>query len=220
MSLLKSILKRLNPTAQILTTEQGNVPLSRILGTGLFSLQEAEQHPEWLTIPPGEESKETEEYNIGNFVFRSRRPFHPERLWNMLNSEESILAGVLRSKGFAWFATRHDYAYQWSQAGVSIQLNPAGIWWDAASDEYCPDEPHERTQLLSQFDGKYGDRRQELVFIGIDLDQELIEERLQQCLLTDLEYATGTELWAQLPDPLPAIKVEEDNSEEIASNDF
>lgn len=220
VSLLKSILKRLNPTAQILTTEQGNVPLSRILGTGLFSLQEAEQHPEWLTIPRGEESKETEEYNIGNFVFRSRRPFHPERLWNMLNSEESILAGVLRSKGFAWFATRHDYAYQWSQAGVSIQLNPAGIWWDAASDEYWPDEPQERTQLLSQFDGKYGDRRQELVFIGIDLDQELIEERLQQCLLTDLEYATGTELWAQLPDPLPAIKVEEDNSEEIASNDF
>lgn len=213
VSLLKSILKRLNPAAQILTTEQGNVPLSRILGTGLFSLQEAEQHPEWLTIPRGEESKETEEYNIGNFVFRSRRPFHPERLWNMLNSEQSVLAGVLRSKGFAWFATRHDYAYQWSQAGVSIQLNPAGIWWDVASDEYWPDEPQERTQLLSQFDGKYGDRRQELVFIGIDLDRELIEERLQRCLLTDLEYASGPELWSQLPDPLPAIKVEEDDSE-------
>lgn len=220
VSLLKSILKRLNPAAQILTTEQGNVPLSRILGTGLFSLQEAEQHPEWLTIPRGEESKETEEYNIGNFVFRSRRPFHPERLWNMLNSEQSVLAGVLRSKGFAWFATRHDYAYQWSQAGVSIQLNPAGIWWDVAGDEYWPDEPQERTQLLSQFDGKYGDRRQELVFIGIDLDRELIEERLQRCLLTDLEYASGPELWSQLPDPLPAIKVEEDDSEEIASNDF
>ncbi|WDI42503.1 zinc metallochaperone GTPase ZigA [Bremerella sp. P1] len=220
VNLLKSILKRLNPTAQVLTTEQGIVPLSRILGTGLFSLQEAEQHPEWLTIPRGEESKETEEYNIGNFVFRSRRPFHPERLWDMLNSEESVLAGVLRSKGFAWFATRHDYAYQWSQAGVSIQLNPAGIWWDASSDEYWPDEPQERTQLLSQFDGKYGDRRQELVFIGIDLDRELIEERLQRCLLTDLEFASGPELWVQLPDPLPAIKVEEDDSEEITSNDF
>ncbi|PQO27285.1 hypothetical protein C5Y96_17220 [Blastopirellula marina] len=220
LSLLKSILKRLNPAAQILTTEHGNVPLSRILGTGLFSLQEAEQHPEWLAVPRGEEEKETEEYNIGNFVFRSRRPFHPERLWNMLNSEESILAGVLRSKGFAWFATRHDYAYQWSQAGVSIQLNPAGIWWDAASDEYWPDEPQERAQLLSQFDGKYGDRRQELVFIGIDLDRDLIEERLQQCLLTDLEFASGPELWAQLPDPLPAIRVEEDDSQEVASNDL
>jgi len=220
LSLLKSILQRLNPTAQIVTTERGRVPLARILGTGLFSLQEAEQHPEWLTVPRGEEEKETEEYNIGSFVFRSRRPFHTERLWNILNSEDSFLAGVLRSKGFAWFATRHDYAYQWSQAGVSIQLNPAGIWWDAASDEYWPDEAQERTQLLSQFDGKYGDRRQELVFIGIDLDRELIERRLQQCLLTDLEYASGPELWAKLPDPLPEIQVDTGESEEVASNDL
>ncbi|MHC2066190.1 zinc metallochaperone GTPase ZigA [Bremerella sp. T1] len=217
LNLLKSILERLNPTAQILTTEHGQVPLSRILGTGLFSLQEAEEHPEWLTTPRGEEATETEEYNIGSFVFRSRRPFHAERLWNMLNSEKSFLAGVLRSKGFAWFATRHDYAYQWAQAGVSIQLNPAGIWWDAANDEYWPDEAQERTQLLSQFDGKYGDRRQELVFIGIDLDQELIEERLHKCLLTDLEYASGPEVWKDLPDPLPAIQIDESESEEVGS---
>ncbi|CAE7441832.1 unnamed protein product, partial [Symbiodinium sp. CCMP2456] len=217
LNLLKSILERLNPTAQILTTEHGQVPLSRILGTGLFSLQEAEEHPEWLTTPRGEEATETEEYNIGSFVFRSRRPFHAERLWNMLNSEESCLAGVLRSKGFAWFATRHDYAYQWAQAGVSIQLNPAGIWWDAANDEYWPDEAQERTQLLSQFDGKYGDRRQELVFIGIDLDQGLIEERLHKCLLTDLEYASGPEVWKDLPDPLPAIQIDESESEEEQS---
>ncbi len=217
LNLLKSILERLNPTAQILTTEHGQVPLSRILGTGLFSLQEAEEHPEWLTTPRGEEATETEEYNIGSFVFRSRRPFHAERLWNMLNSEESFLTGVLRSKGFAWFATRHDYAYQWAQAGVSIQLNPAGIWWDAANDEYWPDEAQERTQLLSQFDGKYGDRRQELVFIGIDLDQELIEERLHECLLTDLEYASGPEVWKDLPDPLPAIQIDESESEEVGS---
>jgi len=217
VSLLKSILKRLNPTAQIVVTERGQVPLSRILGTGLFSLQEAEQHPEWLTVPRGEESQETEEYNIGSFVFRSRRPFHPERLWDMLNREDGVLSGVLRSKGFAWIATRNDYAYQWGQAGVSIQLNPAGIWWDAASEDYWPDEADERTQLLNQFEGQYGDRRQELVFIGIDLDQALIEERLHQCLLTDLEFAAGPEVWANLPDPLPAIRVEEDEAEEFTS---
>lgn len=220
VSLLKSILTRLNPSAQIVITEHGQVPLSRILGTGLFRVQEAEQHPEWLTVPRGEESKETEEYNIGSFVFRSRRPFHPERLWDMLNREDGVLSGVLRSKGFAWIATRHDYAYQWGQAGVSIQLNPAGIWWDAASEDYWPDEADERTQLLSQFEGKYGDRRQELVFIGIDLDQEVIEERLHQCLLTDLEYAAGPDVWADLPDPLPAIHIDEDESEEFASNDI
>ncbi|PQO38026.1 GTP-binding protein [Blastopirellula marina] len=220
LNLLTSILKRLNPTAQVLTTEQGRVPLSRILGTGLFSLQDAEQHPEWLTVPRGEESHETEEYNIGNFVFRSRRPFHPERLWDMLNREDGILCGVLRSKGFAWIATRHDYAYHWSQAGVSIQLNPAGIWWDAASDEYWPDEAEQRTELLSQFDGKYGDRRQEIVFIGIDLDQKEVEERLTSCLLTDLEYALGPEGWENLPDPLPAIRIESDDSEEVAPNDL
>lgn len=217
LSLLKSILTRLNPTAQIVVTEHGQVPLSRILGTGLFNIQEAEQHDDWLATPRGEESKETEEYNIGSFVYRSRRPFHPERLWDMLNREEGILCGVLRSKGFAWIATRSDYAYHWSQAGVSIQLNPAGIWWDAASDDYWPDEEEERAQLLSQFDGQYGDRRQEIVFIGIELDRDLVEQRLNACLLTDIEFMAGPESWAKLPDPLPAIEVESDDSEEINS---
>ncbi|MFI4876362.1 MAG: zinc metallochaperone GTPase ZigA [Blastopirellula sp. JB062] len=220
LNLLKSILVRLNPTAQILTTEHGRVPLSRVLGTGLFRLQEAEQHPEWLTVPRGEESKETEEYGISSFVFRSRRPFHPQRLWDALNQEDGVLSGILRSKGFAWLASRNDYAYQWSQAGVSIQLNPTGIWWAAASDEYWPEEPQERNQLLSQFEGEYGDRRQALVFIGIDLDQPSIEECLHRCLLTDLEFAAGPESWTQLPDPLPPIQIEEEESEEVASNDL
>ncbi|MEW4453337.1 GTP-binding protein [Bremerella sp. JC817] len=220
LSLLKSIVARLNPTAQVVTTEYGKLPLSRILGTGLFQLHEAEQHADWLAVPRGEESHETEEYNIGNFVFRSRRPFHPGRLWDMVNREDGILSGILRSKGFAWIATRNDYAYQWSQAGVSIQLNPAGIWWDAASDEYWPEEPEVRSQLMSQFEGKYGDRRQELVFIGINVDRTQVESRLNECLLTDLEFAAGPELWERLPDPLPAIRVEEEHSEEIASNDL
>ncbi|RCS43984.1 GTP-binding protein [Bremerella cremea] len=217
LSLLQSILTRLNPTAQILATEHGQVPLSRILGSGLFNIQEAEQHADWLTVPRGEESKETEEYNIGSFVYRSRRPFHPERLWDMLNREDGILCGVLRSKGFAWIATRNDYAYHWSQAGVSIQLNPAGIWWDAASDDYWPDEEEERAQLLSQFDGTYGDRRQEIVFIGIELDRDLVEQRLNACLLSDLEFMAGPDCWAKLPDPLPVIEVESDDSEEVNS---
>lgn len=113
---LLGILRNLNPRARIIETVRGQIDPKQIMGTGLFSLDEASAQPGWLEVPRGEESTETDEYGIASFVYRARRPFHAARLWENLDLEKGILAGVLRSKGFLWLASRHDYAYAWSQA--------------------------------------------------------------------------------------------------------
>ena len=143
---LLGILRNLNPQARIIETVRGGIDLAAIMGTGLFSLDEASAQPGWLGVPRGEEQPETDEYGISSFVYRARRPFHASRLWAKLDLEEGILAGVIRSKGFLWIASRHDYAYAWSQAGVSVQINPAGLWWAAAPEEEWPEDVPVRRQ--------------------------------------------------------------------------
>lgn len=220
LAALTSILRLLNPNARLLTASYGQVELKDVLGTGLFNLPEAEAHPDWLQTPRGQEYSETDEYGIGSFVFRARRPFHPERLWSLLEQDDSELSGVMRSKGFAWLATRHDLAYEWSQAGVSIRIHPAGYWWAAAPEEEWPYDEEALNEIHADYEGEYGDRRQELVFIGIDMDELELRERLEQCLLTDLEFAQGPDAWAYFPDPFPKIEMAEeadlDNTAESA----
>ena len=116
-----------------------------------------------------------------------------------------------------WIASRHDWAYGWSQAGCSIRLNPDGFWWAAAPDEEWPSDADEIAEIRSRFTGEHGDRHQELVFIGQGLDQERIERTLDRCLLTDLEFAQGPRAWVDLEDPLPPIEleIEDDESTEV-----
>jgi G3E family GTPase len=201
------ILRNLNPKARIVETQRGRVEPAAIIGTGLFSMSEASAEPGWLEIPRGKEQPETDEYGVTSFVYRARRPFHAERFMDRMDLDEGFLAGVIRSKGFVWFAQRYDAAYLWGQAGVSYQISPAGVWWAAAPDEEWPEETPENADLLtdirSQFDGTYGDRRQEIVFIGIDMEREYVESLLNECLLTDEELALGPDAWATFDDPLP-----------------
>lgn len=210
---LDQIIRRLNPGAEILHSKESQVPLSKIHGTGRFQLAEAEAMPQWLAVPRGEEETETEEYGISNFVYRRDRPFHPKRLTEALddNMDEGLFSGVLRSKGLMWIASRNDWAYDWSQAGCSVRLNPAGFWWAAAPDEEWPEDEPSREEIRSKFVGEYGDRHQEVVFIGQGLDQPRIESILDRCLTTDLEYAQGPSLWNEFEDPLPAIEMEVDD---------
>lgn len=207
---LDQIIRRLNPNSKILHTTESRVPLSAILGTGRFQLAEAEEMPDWLAVPRGEEQTETEEYGISSFVYHRDRPFHPKRLNDVLDDDhdEGLFDGILRSKGLMWIASRHDWAYDWSQAGCSIRLNPTGFWWAAASEEEWPSDEEEIAEIRSRFLGEYGDRHQELVFIGQGLDQERIERILDRCLLTDLEFELGPEAWSDLEDPLPLIELE------------
>lgn len=209
---LTTLLRKLNPNAKLVQSTESRVPLNQVMGTGLFSLGEAERHPDWLTVPRGQESTETEEYGISSFVFQSRRPFHPQRLSDAIDAgfDNGMLCGVLRSKGLMWIASKNDWAYDWSQAGVSIRMDPAGFWWAAAPEEEWPTDDIEIDRIRSLYDGTHGDRRQELVFIGNAMDESAIREILESCLLIDLELVQGPEYWEQLPDPFPAIEIQSD----------
>lgn len=206
---LQAILRRLNPGAKIVESVFGEVPLSEILGTGRFNFEVAIEHPNWLLEPRDASRSEVLEYGISSFVYRARRPFHAERLMESLDLETGILSGVLRSKGSCWLASRHDHAYHWSQAGVSYTLAPAGLWWAVAEPAEWPDVPNEVAEIKKLWQEPFGDRRQELVFIGIDMDELKIRALLDECLLNDDEFALGPASWQFLPDPLPPIEIEE-----------
>ncbi|MEM7202916.1 MAG: zinc metallochaperone GTPase ZigA [Planctomycetota bacterium] len=195
---LQALLRRLNPRAEQVVVDHGRVDPRRILATGRFSFDEAAAMPGWLAVLRGEESSEQDEYGIRSFVYRARRPFHPERLYAML---EQDWPGVLRSKGFTWLATRHDLVGMWHQAGGSCALSGAGIWWAAAPREEWPEEEEPLAEIEEHWVEPFGDRRQELVMIGRDVDEAALRQRLDACLLNDAELALGVDGWQALPDP-------------------
>ncbi|MEL6106575.1 MAG: GTP-binding protein [Planctomycetota bacterium] len=212
---LEQIIRRLNPNANLLHSRESRVPLEEVVGTGRFQLCEAEMSPGWLAVPRGEEQTETEEYGISHFLYRRDRPFHPMRLAQLLDDEldEGPFAGVLRSKGLMWIASRNDWAYDWSQAGCSIRLDPAGFWWAAAPADEWPEDPESIAEIEAKLAGDHGDRHQELVFIGNGMDEARVTGILDRCLLTNEEFALGPEAWGDLQDPLPPIEIETEDEE-------
>jgi G3E family GTPase len=196
---VEATLRGLNARAKIVRSTRGVVPLNQVLGTGLFDMDEASRSAKWLRELQNEHTPETEEYGVSSVVFRARRPFHPARLYNF------IIGGFLktvRSKGFVWLANRHDAAGLWSQAGGSFRLEPAGIWWAARPDR-TPDDPETRAWLEANWQEPFGDRRQELVLIGVDWDKSMQVAMLETCLLSDEEMAKGPAKWATFEDPFP-----------------
>ena len=221
VGLVKKIISQLNSSATILESTKSRVSPAKILGTGKFELSQAEElSSEWLAVPRGEEETETEEYGISSFVFRSDRPFHPQRLWDAVGDdmEEGLFRGVLRSKGIAWIASRHAWAYNWSQAGCSVLLEPAGFWWASAPKDSWPEEKEVIAEIEARMIHEYGDRQQELVFIGQNLDQEHVTRVLKECQLTDEEYELGPPSWEHFVDPMPPIVF--DTEEEYPENEF
>ena len=223
IGLVRKIISQLNSSATVIETSKSRVSLDSILGTGKFKMEAAKElSSEWLAIPRGEEEAETDEYGISNFLFRSNRPFHPQRIWDAVGDdmEGGLFKGVLRSKGIAWIASRHDWAYNWSQAGCSVLLDPAGFWWASAPDDSWPDEEDVLAEIEARMIHEYGDRQQELVFIGQNLDQQHVTRVLESCLLTDEEYALGPVSWEFFKDPMPPIEVETDYpSDEYTTED-
>lgn len=110
---------------------------------------------------------------------------------------------VLRSKGYFWLASRHDIAGTWSQAGGIVRHGPAGYWWSVVPQEKWPQDESDVASIKAEFFDDYGDRRQELVFIGQHLDRDAITRRLDACLLDDEEYSQGPAVWQAYHDPLP-----------------
>lgn len=195
---IEALLRKLNPDAQIVRTSFGRVPLHAILNTGRFDFERAAQAPGWLKELRGEHMPETEEYGISSFVYRARRPFHPQRFWDLIHDE---WPGVLRSKGVIWLATRMEMSGLWSQAGRACRVAPGGMWWAALPEDELPDDPEDEAYLAQVWHSQWGDRRQELVLIGQAMDEATLRARLDACLLTDDEMALGPEGWAQFADP-------------------
>lgn len=200
MTRLQHILRTLNPRAQQAISEFGRVPLHTIMDTHLFDFEQASQAPGWLAELRGEHVPESEQYGITSFIYHARRPFHPQRFWELIHTEWQ---GVLRSKGYFWLASRFDFAGSWSQAGGACRHGAAGLWWSAVDPAQWPDDPDYLAQIRKNLDSEFGDRRQELVFIGIDLDETALRAKLDACLLNDEELQWGREHWRALPDPFP-----------------
>jgi G3E family GTPase len=209
------ILKGLNPQAVLKFSQFGKVPVREVLDTGRFSMEEARKAPGWLKELRGEHTPETEEYGISSFVYRARRPFHPERFMKCL---QGAWPGVLRSKGFFWLATRMDWAGNFSQAGAACRTEGAGLWWAAVDRRDWPDDAEQRAEIATLWQEPWGDRRQELVIIGQDMDREGLTGMLDSCLLTEEEMELGPEGWGlKLADPFlewSPVQVAEDELEE------
>ena len=136
---------------------------------------------------------------ISHFVYRSRCPFHPQRFYDFVNSEWQ---GVVRSKGFFWLASHPSYAGSWSQAGAVARHELAAYWWAAIPRDRWPEDPEAVALIDEKWHDGVGDARQELVLIGMDMNEENLRERLNACLLDDSEMASGPAVWQAWHNPL------------------
>lgn len=195
---LIGILKTLNTGAKIVPIVKGAVPLDEVLNTGRFDMESAQRSPGWIKELMNEHVPETEEYGIGSFVYRSRRPFHPQRFWNLI---QKPWKGVVRSKGFFWLATRMEWVGGWSQAGGACKYESAGTWWSTVPEADWQVDTEMKQSILSQFEGPYKDRRQEIVIIGIEMNRESITQLFDEALVTQEEFEQGPEAWSKFSDP-------------------
>ncbi|WP_368484271.1 zinc metallochaperone GTPase ZigA [Thalassospira lucentensis] len=202
------IIRALNADARIIETDHGKVNPKDILNTGLFDFERAQDHPLWAKELYGfaDHVPETEEYGIKSFTFRTSLPFEPERFHNFINSE---WPGVVRAKGHFWLATRPNWVGELSQAGAAVKNEALGTWWCAVPRDRWPDNNEWRDRVLSNWDPIFGDRRQEIVFIGLadQMNEAKLRERLAACLIDEDETSLSgkfvPEKYKDLPDPFP-----------------
>lgn len=193
LGILKAAIQKLNPSARIVETSYSKVDPKDILNTGLFNFEEAEQSAGWIEeLNKDEHTPETEEYGISSFVYRSKKPFDPDRFWDYI--ENKFPGSVIRSKGLFWIASRPSQALIWGQAGGSLRADSAGVWWSS-----MPFEKRSRfmafvenqQEIESGWDATFGDRKNEIVFIGQDMNEEQMRSDLDACLATDEELASA-----------------------------
>jgi len=199
---LTAILKTLNTEAKIVPIAEGQINVDEVLNTGLFNFERAQQAPGWLKEMRGEHVPETEEYGIGSFTYQARRPFNPQKFHDFLHSTDKY-GKLIRSKGYFWLASRPEFAGQWSQAGGIARYGFAGMFWKAIPKHNWPEDEEYLASIEKQWVEPFGDMRQELVFIGQGLNQSLMTESLNECLLSEEEVLRGKAYWATWQDPFP-----------------
>ncbi|MGB2294874.1 MAG: zinc metallochaperone GTPase ZigA [Candidatus Puniceispirillum sp.] len=199
---VRAIIRSLNAKAKIIETTLSQVDLGDVMDTGLFNLEEAQEHPLWAQelYHFKDHVPETEEYGITSFVYRARAPFDPAKLHAFFNQE---WPGVVRAKGFFWLASRPEFVGEVSQAGAFVRHQGIGRWWAEVPRERWPEGADFENVLNTYWDDDYGDRRQEMVFIGLsaEMDQQAIRAQLDACLVED--YLADPEQHRIIQDPFP-----------------
>ena len=206
---LKAVIRSLNPVAEIVESSFSKVPLNTIVNTKKFNYEKAEASAGWIQELENREkgvehTPETEEYGFVSFVFTDKRPFHPERFWNYLSTNWH--SGIIRSKGLFWLASRPDEAMNWSQAGGSLRAEGAGVWWASKSFEerirYAAYVDNMK-MIESRWDSRFGDRQNEIVIIGQELDEEVIRLELAMCLCKESDIQHMENDGGRFKDPFP-----------------
>jgi len=226
---VKQMLRSLNREAELVECQRGRVEAKRLLGTGRFDFVRAQLAPGWMQALNGVHTPETEAFGITSFVYKARRPFHPQRFHALISQG---LGGVIRSKGFFWLATRMDWVGELATVGGATEHRAAGFWYaarervDAGRVDLPPKpgesltaplpppwsvrDPAEYAAMQKLWDRRWGDRRQELAIIGIELDEAAVRAELDAALLTDAEFALGPVHWRAFPDPFPRWRLGDD----------
>ena len=216
LEILKASIQKLNPVATIITSVLGKVPPSAILNTGLFNYEEAESSAGWIQELEGIHTPETEEYGISSFVFRDERPFHPQRFWHYLTVD--FPQNVIRSKGLCWIASRPEQAINWSQAGGSMKAEGAGVWWASMplGERMTFSNFVEYQEIIEErWTANFGDRLNEIVFIGLQMEENLIRKQLENCLCTADEIMDLQDGFFSSKDAFPIARAYQ-NDKEIA----
>ena len=183
---LKGIVKSINPGAKLLTCDWGEVDLDELIYTGLFRFDEVATAAAWSAAIDGEEEEEPEaegealEYGIDTYVY-TRRPALD------LNKFDHMVATrwpkeIIRAKGLCYFSTDPDKCYLFEQAGRQKALKDCGLWFATMDPEELADMMARDRKLRADWDPKYGDRMQKIVFIGQHLDKKALEQLMDSCL--------------------------------------
>lgn len=200
---LEAIIRKLNPRARVIQTTESKLELGHILNTELYNEAFEASSSAWIEELENKHIPETEEYGISSFVFREKRPFHPVRFWNYIQSNWP--ASILRSKGLFYIGSRMNEAISWSQAGGSLKAEPAGVWWASMPFQerirYASYLDNQKW-IESRWDKRYGDRLNELVLIGQYPQKEKITFELKECLMTDKELELVNK-GTKIKDPWP-----------------
>jgi G3E family GTPase len=196
MGRLRDLVRKLNPDAKVIECVNGSIDAKLILNTGMFDMTAAQNNAGWLKEMRGEHTPETEEYGISSFVYRARRPFHPLRF---ASTVDRGLQGVLRSKGFIWISSRPNEGHTLSIAGGTTTMGSSGPWLASygTRKEILREHPHMAQYFDRVWRGEWGDRRQELVFIGVEMNRQELTDAFDRCLLTDSEMNAGASAWYQ-----------------------
>jgi G3E family GTPase len=189
LGMLQTVIRKMNANARIIPSSFGKVDLQQVLNTHLFDFEETSQSAGWIEeLNKSHHTPETEEYGISSFVYRSKKPFHPERFWHYLNNDWH--SNIIRSKGLFWLASRKDDALNWSQAGGSLRAECAGVWWCSMPYQdrirYASFLDNE-DEIEDRWDKRFGDRYNEIVIIGRGLEKDTIIRELEDCLCNEGE---------------------------------